>query len=70
MGFIVTERRPVLGAVLLVIGAVCGATMMFWFLFIPPVVALAVVAFGIHRARGFTKLRRLQVKLPNGTAGA
>ena len=68
VGFAVTARRPVTAAVLLAVGAVGGAAMMWWFFLIPPVVALVVIAFGIHRARGFMKAARSETAPPTGTA--
>ena len=53
-GFVVTEREPRLGVALLLIGTVGGSLLMWWFLFIPPVVALVVAVFGFRRAKGFS----------------
>jgi hypothetical protein len=69
-GFLVTEQRPVLGAVMLVIGAVGGAALMWWFFFIPPLIALVVAAFGLNRARKFAVRSRIERDPPSGAAPA
>ena len=69
-GFAVTPRRPLLGAVLIVIGAVGGTTVMFWMTPILAPFVLAVAGFGIYRARGFMRAARSETGPPTGTATA
>jgi hypothetical protein len=63
-GFAATSRRPMFGASLIVIGTVAGVALMWWFLFIPPVIGLVVVVFGLKRARMF---RRSAANAPGPT---
>jgi hypothetical protein len=62
VGFFVSERHPTAGSVLVVIGALGGALLMWWMFFTGlPLLALGVLIFGLRRARGFSR--------PGGSSG-
>ncbi len=54
-GLWLSKRAPLLGGILVVVGAVPLGLFMWWLFFIPPVVALVVAVFGVVRARRFAR---------------
>ncbi len=57
IGFFISERVPLKGAVMLVIGAVAIPIIHFWMFPIYIPISLVIISFGVYRARGFAKER-------------